>query len=118
MDRTRHLRKAEAAQLKKEAIQTASKKKEETEGSKKDTDVVTTVETNSDRQSSLANSTSSDSSSVVPIAEVAAVKKKQYTVNVLAELDTNVDQKPNIVPIDPSEFAKQERLRKQREKQV
>ena len=66
----------------------------------------------------MANSTSSDSSSVVPIAEVAAVKKKQYTVNVLAELDTNVDQKPNIVPIDPSEFAKQERLRKQREKQV
>ena len=54
----------------------------------------------------------------MPSAEVAAVKKKQYSVNILSELDTNVEQKPNIVPVDPVEFAKQERLRKQREMQV
>ena len=114
--RTRHLRKAEAAQLKKEALQTAPKKKEETAGSK-ETDVVTTVETNSERQSISGNSNSSGTSAV-PSAEVAAVKKKQYSVNILSELDTNVEQKPNIVPVDPVEFAKQERLRKQREMQV
>ena len=113
--RTRHLRKAEAAQLKKEALKTAPKKKEETAGSK-EADVVTTVETNSDRQS-ISNSNSSGTSAV-PSAEVAAVKKKQYSVNILSELDTNVEQKPNIVPVDPVEFAKQERLRKQREMQV
>ena len=116
LDRTRHLRKAEAAQLKKEALQTAPKKKEETVGSK-DAEVVSTVETNSDRQSISGNSNSSGTSSV-PSAEVAAVKKKQYSVNILSELDTNVEQKPNIVPVDPVEFAKQERLRKQREMQV
>jgi len=114
--RTRHLRKAEAAQLKKEALQTAPKKKEETVVSK-DADVVSTVETISDRQSISGNSNSSGASSV-PSAEVAAVKKKQYSVNILSELDTNVEQKPNIVPVDPVEFAKQERLRKQREMQA
>jgi len=114
--RTRHLRKAEAAQLKKEALQTAPKKKEETVVSK-DADVVSTVETISDRQSISGNSNSSGTSSV-PSAEVVAAKKKQYTVNILSELDTNVEQKPNIVPVDPVEFAKQERLRKQREMQA
>lgn len=40
-------------------------------------------------------------------------------MNILSEIDTNVDQnQSNVVPVDPQEFAKQERLRKQREKQV
>ena len=47
------------------------------------------------------------------------MKKKQYTLNILSEVDTNVEQNPsNVVPVNPQEFAKQERLRKQREKQA
>ena len=37
----------------------------------------------------------------------------------LSEVDNNVDQNQRTgLPTDPAEFAKQERLRKQREKQV
>ena len=52
------------------------------------------------------------------------MKKKEYTVNV-AEVDienTTVavanDLDDKTLPLDPVEFARQERLRKQREKQV
>ena len=52
------------------------------------------------------------------------VKKKEYTVNV-AEADientttvVNNDLDDKTLPLDPAEFARQERLRKQREKQV
>ena len=37
----------------------------------------------------------------------------------MSEVDTNVEQNSsNVVPVNPQEFAKQERLRKQREKQA
>ena len=113
--RTRHLRKAEAAQLKKEALQTATKKKEVTVDSK--TEAVSKEESISEDNSEKVTSTgtSTDSKTDVPVA----MKKKQYKVNILSEIDTNVElTPPNVVPVDPQEFAKQERLRKQREKQV
>ena len=113
--RTRHLRKAEAAQLKKEALQTATKKKEETVDSK--AEAVTKEESISEDSSEKVTSTGPTTDSKPDVS--ASVKKKQYKVNVLSEIDTNVEQSPpNVVPVDPQEFAKQERLRKQREKQV
>jgi len=117
--RTRHLRKAEAAQLKKESLLTAQRKKEESLGPK--ADAVTKEEQSGEDQSSSGNSTSAGTS-VESAADVSGVKKKQYTVNILTEVDTNVAQKQHnsvpAVPVDPQEFAKQERLRKQREKQA
>ena len=113
--RTRHLRKAEAAQLKKEALQTATKKKEETVDSK--AEAITKEESISEDSSEKVTSTGPTTDSKPDVS--ASVKKKQYKVNVLSEIDTNVEQSPpNVVPVDPQEFAKQERLRKQREKQV
>ena len=109
--RTRHLRKAEAAQLKKEALQTATKKKEEPVSSK--AEAVAKEESSS--EDSSGNVTSTESKADVS----TVVKKKQYTLNILSEVDTNVEQNPsNVVPVNPQEFAKQERLRKQREKQA
>ena len=55
--RTRHLRKAEAAQLKKEALQTATKKKEEPVSSK--TEAVAKEESSS--EDSVGNVTSTES---------------------------------------------------------
>jgi len=113
--RTRHLRKAEAAQLKKEALQTATKKKEETVDSK--AEAITKEESISEDSSEKVTSTGPTTDSKTDVS--ASVKKKQYKVNVLSEIDTNVEQSPpNVVPVDPQEFAKQERLRKQREKQA
>ena len=109
--RTRHLRKAEAAQLKKEALQTATKKKEEPVSSK--AEAVAKEESSS--EDSSGNVTSAESKADVS----TVVKKKQYTLNILSEVDTNVEQNPsNVAPVNPQEFAKQERLRKQREKQA
>jgi len=106
--RTRHLRKTEAAQLKKEAIQAASSKKDETalRGDNPSKD-----EPKSDTTSACTGASSE--------AKAEAGKKKEYTVNVLSEVDNNVDQNQRTgLPTDPAEFAKQERLRKQREKQA
>ena len=109
------MRKAEAAQLKKEALQTATKKKEVTVDSK--TEAVSKEESISEDNSEKVTSTGTSTDSKTDIS--AVMKKKQYKVNILSEIDTNVEQTPpNVVPVDPQEFAKQERLRKQREKQV
>ena len=109
--RTRHLRKAEAAQLKKEALQTAMKKKEEPVSSK--AEAVAKEESSSEDSSGNVTSTESKANFST------VVKKKQYTLNILSEVDTNVEQNPsNVVPVNTQEFAKQERLRKQREKQA
>ena len=107
--RTRHLRKAEAAQLKKEALQTATKNKEELVSSKAE------AKEEFSSEDSSGNVTSTESKADVS----TVVKKKQYTLNILSEVDTNVEQNSsNVVPVNPQEFAKQERLRKQREKQA
>ena len=72
--RTRHLRKAEAAQLKKEALQTATKKKEEPVSSK--AEAVVKEEFSSEDSSGNVTSTESKAD----VSEV--VKKKQYTLNI------------------------------------
>ena len=111
--RTRHLRKNEAAQLKKDAINAIVKKKEdvpqETE-SKVDNNE---VNVKSESSTSTNNGSAVAESNKVEGATIG--KKKEYTVNVLAEVD-NLDTKN--ITIDPTEFARQERLRKQREKQA
>jgi len=111
--RTRNLRKNEAAKLKRESIQNIAKKETETKDVGKND---TSTETNSTSSSGC----SSDSTT----SEKVVVKKKEYTVNV-AEVDienTTVavanDLDDKTLPLDPAEFARQERLRKQREKQA
>ena len=102
-------RKTEAAQLKKEAIQAASSKKDET-----------ALKGDNPSKDEPKIDTTSAGTGVSSEAKVEAGKKKEYTVNVLSEVvDNNIDQNQRTgLPTDPAEFAKQERLRKQREKQV
>lgn len=111
--RTRHLRKNEAAQLKKDAINAIVKKKEdmprETESK------VDNNEENVKSESSTSTNNGSAAADSNKVEGATIVKKKEYTVNVLAEVD-NIDTKN--ITIDPTEFARQERLRKQREKQA
>ena len=111
--RTRHLRKNEAAQLKKDAINAIVKKKEdmprETESK------VDNNEENVKSESSTSTNNGSAAADSNKVEGATIVKKKEYTVNVLAEVD-NLDTKN--ITIDPIEFARQERLRKQREKQA
>ena len=107
--RTRHLRKNEAAQLKKDAINAIVKKKEETESK------IDNNEVNVKSESSTSTNNGSAVAESNKVEGATIVKKKEYTVNVLAEVD-NLDTKN--ITIDPTEFARQERLRKQREKQA
>ena len=107
--RTRHLRKNEAAQLKKDAINAIVKKKEETERK------IDNNEVNVKSESSTSTNNGSAVAESNKVEGATIVKKKEYTVNVLAEVD-NLDTKN--ITIDPTEFARQERLRKQREKQA
>ena len=104
--------KNEAAKLKRESIQNNVKKETETKDVKNDT----SSEANSTNSSASDNSTGSEASEKV-------VKKKEYTVNVAeADLENTTDVLNDLedktLPLDPAEFARQERLRKQREKQV
>ena len=107
------MRKNEAAQLKKDAINAIVKKKEDVPRETDSKDDNNEINVKSESSTSTNNGSAVAESNKVEGATI--VKKKEYTVNVLAEVD-NLDTKN--ITIDPNEFARQERLRKQREKQA
>ena len=118
------MRKNEAAQLKREAVSLKIAKEASTNN------VNHVAELKSEESSSTCSITSDGS--ITEQSAAGVKKKKEYKVNVVPEptedkttgAGNNDKDKENVavdsknVVVDPAEFAKQERLRKQREKQA
>jgi len=118
--RTRHLRKNEAAKLKRESMLSGkvTNKLDVTNKANLEAHLETGVESSSPTPSSIGQTISNDA-----VNGQTVPKKKEYTVNVESvEAGDNKEEveekgKPE-KETDPAEFARQERLRKQREKQA
>ena len=107
--RTRNLRKAEANKKQLQVLSTRSNNMSNTAVNDTGTSNNTTAVKEESKEESSSSSSSSNESK-------PAAKKKEYTINV-TDLDVDTKEEDNVT-LDPAEFAKQERLRKQREKQA
>jgi len=107
--RTRHLRKNEAAKLKRESMLNGPV-----------TNKIENGKVNPNAQIETSNESSSSASSNGSMLNNDIPKKKEYTVNVVEAVEDNkseIEEKGG-TDRDSAEFARQERLRKQREKQA